>query len=115
MEFFNAKRTVLDPLVIFQGKNIRSSWWSGIALPNTCYVVTVNELMETNVFADWFHSFADKNKGRPMLLLFDGNMSHIYFFVIQQALSSNIDLLKLTSHVADILQPIDKCCFGPLK
>lgn len=71
--------------------------------------------MEAYVFADWFHGFADKNKGWPMLLLFDGNMTHFCFSVIQQALSSNIDLLKFTSYVADILQPIDKRCFDPLK
>ena len=67
--------------------------------------------METDVFADWFDAFADENKGRPMLLLFDGHMTHISIRV----LSDNIYLLKFPPHVTDILQPLDKCCFGPLK
>ena len=47
------------------------------------YGVTVNGWMETNVFADWFDAFADENKGHPMLLLFNGHMTHISIHVIQ--------------------------------
>ena len=111
----NATGKVLDPLIIFQGKNFQSLWRGDMALPNTFYGVTVNGWMETDVFADWFDAFADKNKGRPMLLLFDGHMTHISIRVIQRALSDNIYLLKFPPHVTDILQPLDKCCFGPLK
>ena len=50
-----------------------------------------------------------------MLLLFDGHMTHISICVIQWALSDNIYLLKFPLHVTDILQPLDKCCFGPIK
>ena len=50
-----------------------------------------------------------------MLLLFDGHMIHISICVIQRALSDNIYLLKFPPHVTNILQPLDKCCFGPLK
>ena len=70
--------------------------------------------METNVFADWFDVFADKNKGHQMLLLFDGHVTHISIHVIQQALSVN-DHLKFQPQVTDILKPLDKCCFGKLK
>ena len=105
----------LDPLIIFQGKNFPSSWRGDMTLPNTFYGGTVNGWMETDVFADWFDAFADENKGRPMLLLFDGHVTHISVRVIQQALSDNIHLLKFPSHVTDILQPLDECCLGPLK
>ena len=63
-----------------------------MALPNTFYGVTVNGWMQTDVFADWFDAFADENKGCPMLLLFDGHMTHISICVIQRALSDNIHL-----------------------
>ena len=42
-------------------------------------------------------------------------MTHLSIRVIQRALSDNTHLLKFPSHVTDILQPIDKCCLGPLK
>ena len=86
-----------------------------MALSNTFYGVTINGWMETDIFADGFDAFADENKGRPMLLLFDGHMTHISISVIQRALSDNIYLLKFPPNVTNILQPLDKCCFGPLK
>ena len=111
----NARGKVLDPLIIFQGKNFQSLWRGDMALPNTFYGVTVNGWMETDVFADWFDAFADENEGRPMLLLFDEHVTHISICVIQQALSNNIHLVKFPPHMTDILQPLDKCCLGPLK
>ena len=50
-----------------------------------------------------------------MLLLFDGHLSHISIPVVQRAIEENITLLKFPPHVTDLLQPLDKCCFGPLK
>ena len=71
--------------------------------------------METSTFNDWFELFTNEHTGRPMLLLFDGHMSHISVRVIEKALQDNIHILKFPPHVTDILQPLDKCCFGPLK
>ena len=50
-----------------------------------------------------------------MLLLFDKHMTHISIAVIQRPLSDNVYLFKLPPHVNDILQSLDKCCFGPIK
>ena len=60
----NAARKVLDPLFIFKGKHFQPLWYGDIALPNTFCGVTVNDWMETHVFADWFDAFAGKKKGR---------------------------------------------------
>ena len=85
---YNATETVLDLLIFYR--------------------VAVNGWIETNAFADWFDAFAEKNIGCPMLLLFDGHMTHISIHAIQQA------LLKFLTHVTDIFQLLDKYCFGPL-
>ena len=102
----------MNLLIIFQGKNFQSLWHGDMGLRNTFYGVTVNGWMETDIFADWLDAFADKNKGRPMLLLFDGHMTHIFIRVIQEALSDNIHLLKVPPDMTEILQPLDKCCLG---
>ena len=94
LAIFNATETVLDLLIFSKDNNF--------------YRVAVNGWIETNVFADWFDAFAEKNIGCPMLLLFDGHMTHISIHAIQQA------LLKFPTHVTDILQLLDKYCFGPL-
>ena len=111
----SASGKVLDPLIIFQGKHFQSTWRGTQALPNCYYGVTKNGWMETSTFNDWFELFTNEHTGRPMLLLFDGHMSHISVRVIEKALRDNIHILKFPPHVTDILQPLDKCCFGPLK
>ena len=71
--------------------------------------------METEVFAEWFNKFADMVKERPLLLLFDGHLTHISIPVITRALDEGIIILKFPPHVTDVLQPLDVACFGPLK
>ena len=71
--------------------------------------------METDVFSEWFVKFANLVKERPLLLLFDGHMSHVSIDVIKLALSERIFILKFPPHVTDVLQPLDVSCFGPLK
>ena len=70
--------------------------------------------METETFAAWFNHFADFVKERPLLLLFDGHLTHISIPVIKRALDENI-IVKFPPHVTDVLQPLDISCFGPLK
>ena len=71
--------------------------------------------METETFATWFNHFADFVKERPLLLLFDGHLTHISIPVIKRALDENITIVKFPPHVTDVLQPLDVSCFGPLK
>ena len=47
----SASGVALDPLFIFKGKNIMSSWCGDMALPNTYYG-------KYNVFVVWGHGFA---------------------------------------------------------
>ena len=52
---------------------------------------------------------------RPLLLLFDGHMTHITLPVIEKAMKERVIIVKFPTHVTDILQPLDVTCFGPLK
>ena len=54
-------------------------------------------------------------KDRPLLLLFDGHMTHITLPVIGNAMKERVIIVKSAPHVTDILQPLDVTCFGPLK
>lgn len=67
------------------------------------------------MFADWLRLVADKVKERPLLLLFNGHMTHISIPVIQRALEDNIIIVKFPPHVTNVLQPLDVACLGPLK
>ena len=71
--------------------------------------------MDSEVFAEWFDIVIKMVKDRPLLLLFDGHMTHITLPVIEKAMKERVIIVKFPPHVTDILQPLDVTCFGPLK
>ena len=111
----SASGIACNPLIIFKGKNFMTSWFGENALPNTYYGHSENGWMDSVAFAKWFEIFAEKVKDRPLLLLFDGHLTHITMPVIMRALEENIAILKFPPHCTDLLRTLDKTCFGPLK
>ena len=111
----NAAGRVLDPVIVFAGKNMQSTWKPAKALPNTFYGLSENGWMTTEIFTEWFKKFCGLIEERPLLLIFDGHMTHISISIIEKAREENIHLLKFPPHVTDVLQPLDVACFGPLK
>lgn len=104
-----------DPLIIFKGKNLQSTWLGAESLKDTYYSVSDSGWMTTGIFHDWFGKFIQKVKVRPMLLLFDGHMTHLSASTIDLAMKENVTLIKLPAHCTDVLQPLDVACFSPLK
>ena len=78
-----------------------TSWFGENALPNTYYDHLENGWMDSVAFAKQFEIFAETVKDHPLLLLLDGHLIHTTLPVITRAL--------------ELLQPLDKTCFGPLK
>ena len=73
----NGAGRVLDPLIIFQGKNLQSTWRGNKALPKTFYGVSEKGWMTTGIFADWFKQFVKEVKQRSLLITWDGHMTHV--------------------------------------
>ena len=67
------------------------------------------------MFAEWFDIFIKMVKDRPLLLLFDGHMTHITLLVIEKAMKERVIIVKFPPHVTIVLQPLDVTCFGHLK
>ena len=111
----SASGTAYDPLKIFKGKYFMASWFGENALPNTNYCHSVHDWMDSVAFAKWFEIFAETVKDRSLLLLFDGHLTHITIPVITRTLEENITILKFPPRCTDLLQPLRKTCFGPLK
>ena len=110
----NGAGRVLDPLIIFQGKNLQSTWRGNKALPKTFYGVSEKGWMTTGIFADWFKQFVKEVKERP-LLIWDGHMTHVSTDLVKAAKKEDVTIVKYPPHVTDQLQPLDVTCFGPLK
>lgn len=110
-----ADGSALDPLIVFKGKNMMSNWVGKDALPGTYYATSENGWMTTTIFHTWMEKFCKDVKTRPILLLFDGHLTHTSLETIELAETENITLLKLPAHTTDLLQPLDVACFAPLK
>ena len=111
----NAAGKTLDPLIVFSGKNLQSTWRPDDALPDTWYGISDSGWMTTTLFTEWFKLFCGKVKERPLLFILDGHLTHVSIPLIEHALKENVTILKLPPHVMDKLQPLDVACFGPLK
>lgn len=111
-----ADGTCLDPLVVFKGKKMQSTWIGEEALPGTQYAVTESGWMTSAVFEDYFKTLAKKTANtRPLLVILDGHLSHTSLTTVEVAIQENISLIKLPPHCTDLLQPLDVACFAPMK
>ena len=52
---------------------------------------------------------------RPILLPFDGHLTHLSAATDKLALAENRSLVTMPAHCTDVLQPLDVSCFSPLK
>ena len=111
----SAAGEVCDPLIIFKGKNMQSSYRGKSALPNTFYGISENGWMDSDIYADWFEKFLESHPIRPLLLIFDGHLTHCSLRVVKHAMEQGVILFKLAPHITHASQPLDRTCFGPLK
>nr|CAH7744755.1 unnamed protein product [Callosobruchus chinensis] len=111
----SADGQLLPPLFVFQASNLWSSWKGNNDLPNTFYACSEKGWMTSQIFQEYFYKFCAFVKQRPILLIFDGHLSHLDVGTIEKAKAENITIIKLPAHTTDLLQPLDTCCFRPLK
>ena len=55
------------------------------------YLPFTSRWMDTQVFAEWFKIFTDKVKEHPLLLLFDGHLTHIHISYKRSTRPTNCD------------------------
>lgn len=114
----NAAGEKLPPLIVFKGKNIWDTWMAPqqLSYPNTSYAVSENGWMESDIFFNYFKKTFLKSCGeeRPILLIYDGHLTHIDERTIRCAIENKITI-KLPPHSSHILQPMDLAVFKSLK
>ena len=108
----NSADRALDPVVIYQGKHMQSTWKPKQALPDSFYGRSDNGCMTSEIFFQWFQKFCIKVEERPLLLILDGHLTHVSIAVLEEARDQNVHIIKLPPHVRDVLQPLDVACFS---
>lgn len=122
----SANGNFLPPLIIFKGlTGVQPRWISEKCYPGTQYATSKNGWMEEAQFFNWFEDVfilyvkeLRTNQNLPnqtACLIYDGHSSHCSLRIIEKAISNNIQLIRLPSHLTDRIQPLDKCVFGPVK
>nr|XP_047127828.1 uncharacterized protein LOC124808663 [Hydra vulgaris] len=104
------------PFTLFAGKNLYKEWMTGG--PNgSLYGVTKNGWMETEVFTEYFNHLVLwlKDTPKPVLLIFDGHISHISLETVKKAVENHITILCLPAHCSHLLQPLDVGVFRQVK
>ena len=67
-------------------------------MPGTLYGVSENGWMTTEVFEEWFTHFCRFVKERPLLLIFDGHISHVSVNLILKAIEEDVTIVKFPPH-----------------
>ena len=116
LAFVNAVGIAYPPMVIFGLKTYNTLLSKG-EVPGTTYALSENSWINSEVFRHWFEEHFLKliPSTRPILLLLDGHSSHYSPATIQLAAENQIILFTLPPHTTHVSQPLDRCCFSPLK
>ncbi|XP_050551659.1 uncharacterized protein LOC126910995 [Spodoptera frugiperda] len=116
----NAAGQKLDPLIVFKGKHMYEQWM--LQTPekydfNLAYAASKRGWMETDIFYDYILKVFIPNLGedRPVLLVYDGHVSHVDDKVVALAVENNITILNLPAHTSHLLQPLDLAVFKSFK
>lgn len=94
--------------------------WGGVHDQDATFTATESGYMDDEAGFEYIsehfdHHINGNNKNpKPHLLIVDGHSSHVYWRVIQYALSRNIHMICLPPHSTHIMQPLDVGCFGVL-
>ena len=115
----NAIGTQIPPYFIFKGKRLTSELLQG-ASPGTQGTVTESGWSNSDVFLKYlnthFLKFVQReSEDLPLLLIFDGHLSHVTVPVIDWAKKNNVILFVLPAHTSHVLQPLNVGCYGPMQ
>ena len=114
----SASGMAVPPYFVFPGKRMRPDLLNG-ATPSADGTVTETGWSNSAVFRayleDHILKFVPVRDDQPVMLLLDGNKSHVSVGLVEWAKLKNIILFILPAHTSHILQPMDVGCYGPFQ
>lgn len=120
IETICARGDALPPFIILSGKRLQASWYTKTGIPSD-WTIGASENGWTNdeMTMLWLQSFEKLTRARTVgmkrLLVLDGHGSHITVQFDEFCSQNNIIPICMPAHSSHILQPLDICCFAPLK
>ncbi|XP_049878885.1 uncharacterized protein LOC126375862 [Pectinophora gossypiella] len=116
----NAAGEKLNPLIVFKGKNVYEQWMADRNPEHDfelSYAASKKGWMEKDIFFNYMEKVVIPNLGqeRPVLIIYDGHVSHVDEKVITLAAAHDVTILKLPPHTSHLLQPLDLAVFKSFK
>ena len=103
----------LPPLIIFQGKQIQTTWRPSTKPDHQFYpwiYANVKGWMKSDIFYKWFlewekmtRSFTSDEVLEERLMIYDGHLSYLGFPTLQCEREWKVMILKLSLHTMDVL------------
>lgn len=116
LEVISGDGEVGKPLFIYQRNSLMEAWFPEFQDTKVNIATSPTPFINSEIFCEWFQNyFPTGTPGKWRILLLDGHISHTRKEVIEYALSKHIIPLYYPSHMTNILQPLDRSCFGVAK
>ena len=119
VEAIRGNGEVIPPFIILSGSAHMAKWYQTDLPLNTSMAVSPTGYTNDELTMEWIRHFNAQIKHRTIgvkgLLLMDGYGSHHTKEFIQYCDDNSIIPFGLPPHITYILQPLDVCCFQPLK
>ncbi len=121
VECISATGRLLEPLVIFEGKNVQQQWFPSELqkYQNWHFQASSRGWTSNEIALNWLKNiFLPQTKpegDERRLLVVNGHGSHCTTEFFEECYFNNILLLFLPCHSSHVLQPLDVAVFGPVK
>jgi DDE superfamily endonuclease len=119
IEAISAAGHTIQPLVIFKGKSLQSTWFESDSVPDWIYTVLANAFTTNIIGLKWlkevFLPFTARDPPRRRVLIMDNQASHIATEFLFECYQNNVYAFFLLPHTSHACQPLDVCPFSQLK
>ncbi|GBM74297.1 hypothetical protein AVEN_20304-1 [Araneus ventricosus] len=113
----SATRVFVPPALFLPRKRMNPLLYKDA--PNgTLPLISDTGYMNSHLFIDWLKHFvkhAKQSTEDPVLLMADNHTSHCSLPAVLFCRENHVTFLTLPPHTSNVLQPLDKCFFAPLK
>jgi len=105
-----------EPLFIYKGIHLMEAWFPTQKHDEVTVSTSKTAFIDSDIFYEWFHEYFPYAPDHQWsILLLDGHSSHTSDKFLQEALKRKVIPLFYPSHMTNILQPLDRSCFGVAK
>ena len=115
LEMISRTGKVGKPFFIYKGVHQMENWFPDVITENYYCATSPSGYINESIFYEWVSDHFPASEDKWSLLLMDGHLSHTSDRVMTTLINKKVIPLYLPSHMTNILQPLDRSCFGHAK